>query len=122
MANSPFHITTATSVFKNDGTNAFDGDNSGPDTLIVDPGAFLISTNGGGASLAPTGVWTVTLNGSIISLIGSGIFLDAGISAISTINIGVDGEVQGGTAAIVLGSSANINNAGQISGFVGGVF
>jgi hypothetical protein len=113
-----FHITPATSRFSSTG-NAFGppaDDTPGADTLIVDPGAFLISTGAGGdgAFLANTGSWAVTVNGSIVSPNGSGIFLDAGNAAFSTIKIGVDGQVQGGGIGIFLESSANINNAGTI--------
>ena len=118
-----FHITPAKSVFKDDGTNAFEGDNPGPDTLIVDPDAYLISTNfGNGALLAATGAWTVNLNGSIVSQNHVGIVLAAGNPAVSTINIGVNGGVHGATG-ISVGSPANINNAGTIDaeGIMGGV-
>jgi Ca2+-binding RTX toxin-like protein len=116
-----FHITPATSVFTNFVNNdAFDLDSPGADTLIVDPGAFLIAANGGGGALlaANTGAWTVTVNGSIIATGSIGIALGEG-DAVSTIKIGVEGSVQGGTLGVALGSSANINNAGEISGTVG---
>jgi hypothetical protein len=113
-------ITPTTSVFTAFPGPAFNSDTSGADTLIVDPAAFLIAVNGHGAFLAHTGAWTVTVNGSIVGGGGfaSGIFLDGGNAAISTIKIGVEGEV-GGTNGIFLGSSANLNNAGTItsSGF-----
>jgi hypothetical protein len=98
-----FHITSAKSVFNEFlpllgiDANAFDSDSPGADTLIVDPGAFLISVFGNGAVLAPTGAWTVTVNGSVVSQDHVGIDLAAGNAAISTINIGADGGVQGGT-------------------------
>jgi len=63
-----FHISPATSVLKNDGTIAFVGDSSGLDTLIVDPGSYLVSANNGdGALLAATGAWMVNVNGSIVA-------------------------------------------------------
>jgi hypothetical protein len=114
-----FHITPATSVLKATGT-AFLSDSPGADTLIVDPGAFLISESvGAGANLANTGAWTVTVNGSIVSQDFNGIFLTAGNAAVSTIKIGVDGSVQGNGFGIFLLSSANINNAGTVSGLSG---
>src|SRR5262249_52743409 len=88
--------------------------NPGPDTLVVDPGAYLIAENGHGAVLANTGAWTVTVNGSIVGTF-TGIFLDPGNSAVSTIKISASGEVQGNVGLFVA-SSANINNAGDISG------
>jgi Ca2+-binding RTX toxin-like protein len=125
-----YRITPATSVFNELAplpgidANAFDSDSAGADTLIVDPGAYLISVNGFGALLAPTGAWTVSVNGSIVSQNSFGIFLEAGNSAVSTIKIGVNGEVQGAgggilPAGIVAESSANINNFGLINGAIG---
>jgi Ca2+-binding RTX toxin-like protein len=114
-----FRITRATSVFTDAlFDDAFRQDSPGADTLIVDPGAFLVAQFGTGASLANTGAWTVTVNGSIVSPHSIGIVLGTGNTAVSTIKIGVDGEVQG-LAGINLGSSANINNAGTISGLNG---
>jgi Peptidase M10 serralysin C terminal/RTX calcium-binding nonapeptide repeat (4 copies) len=116
-----FRITSSTSVFKDvldfQHPDAFNRDTAGADTLIVDPGAYLISVPGNGAVLAPTGAWTVNVNGSIVSLAlnNFGISLEAGNTGVSTINIGVDGEVQGNSAGIFANSSANINNAGLIS-------
>jgi hypothetical protein len=116
-----FRIKRADSVF-NDlapvpgiDPNAFDSDTAGADTLIVDPNAFLISRFGIGAYLAPTGPWTVAVNGSVISQNNVGLLLEAGNTTVSTIKIGVDGGVQGGLEGIRLASSGNVNNAGQIS-------
>jgi hypothetical protein len=102
--------------------DAFFSDTPSADTLIVDPGAFLIATNNGnGAVLSATGAWTVTVNGSVVSQTGSGsgIALGGGNAAVSTIKIGVDGAVQG-PVGITLFSPANINNAGTIGTIVGG--
>jgi Ca2+-binding RTX toxin-like protein len=118
-----FKITPVTSVFTGN-VRAFESDTSSADTLVVDPDAFLTSTNllGFGAFLANTGAWTVTVNGSIVATGSTGIFLDAGNSALSTIKVGVDGEVQGASFGINLLSPANINNAGTINEFgIGGV-
>jgi hypothetical protein len=117
-----FRITPATSRFTNaPATDAFGlpaDDTPGADTLIVDPSAFLISANlansGHGAFLAATGAWTVTVNGSIVSQTASGIFLDAGNIGVSTITIGIEGDVRGETVGIFLGSSASVKNAGTI--------
>jgi Peptidase M10 serralysin C terminal len=111
-----FKITPAKSVFINvPKLAAFAGDTPAADTLIVDPSAFLISTGLGGigAELANTKAWTVTVNGSISGDLG--IHLSPGNPAVSTITIGVNGEVQGQFEGIVVSSSANINNAGEIS-------
>jgi len=117
-----FKITPATS--RSNLIDAFGppaDDTPGADTLIVDPGAFLISTAvGRGAFLANTGAWTVTVNGSIVSQNNFGIFLVGGNVGVSTIKIGVNGEVSG-AAGVFLAGSANINNAGEISGTLNGI-
>src|SRR5262245_15111903 len=113
-----FKITSATNRFSSTG-DAFGppaDDTPGADTLIVDPNAFLISTDGNGAFLAATGAWTVSVNGTIVSQSPfAGIVLAPGNSVVSTIKIGADGQVQGGVG-VLLASSANINNAGEIFG------
>jgi serralysin len=120
-----FKITPTTSRFSisEDAFGPPTDDTPGADTLIVDPGAFLISIAAGsaGAFLANTGAWTVTVNGSIVSQNLFGILLQAGNSALSTIKIGVNGEVSGASAGVLLASSANINNAGEISGTTFGI-
>jgi Ca2+-binding RTX toxin-like protein len=122
-----FRITPTTSVFKDvldfQHPDAFNRDTAGADTLIVEQGAYLISVPGVGAVLANTGAWTVTVNGSIVSQNNVGIFLEADNAAVSTIKIGVNGEVQGAgggilPAGIVAESSANINNSGLIDGAI----
>jgi Peptidase M10 serralysin C terminal/RTX calcium-binding nonapeptide repeat (4 copies) len=119
-----FKITPTTSVFKDvlefQHPDAFNGDTAGADTLIVDPGAYLISVPGIGAVLAPTGAWTVMVNGSIVSQNSFGISLEAGNAAVSTIKIGLNGEVQGEAFSVGMRllSSANINNAGTIDGAI----
>jgi len=60
-----FKITPSTSVFTTAASDhAFAGGTPGADTLIVDPGAFLVATGSlaAGAALFPTGAWTVTVN------------------------------------------------------------
>jgi hypothetical protein len=81
-----YEITRAKS--KSTSGDAFASDTPDADTLIVDPGAFLISSNGNGANLAATFAWTVTVNGLIVSQNGVGIDLAAGNVAGSTITIG----------------------------------
>jgi hypothetical protein len=114
-----FRIKPADSVFTDvAGDNAFDDDTAGADTLIVDLGSYLIAASplfSIGAFLANTAAWTVTINGSVVSQAGAGISLTGGNPAVSTIKIGTDGEVQGGSDGIILASSGNVNNAGQIS-------
>lgn len=90
------------------------------DTLIVDAGAFLISTDpapsSAGAYLNTSGAWTATVNGTVISD-DNGLWLEAGNAASSTITIGVEGNVSGSTAFGLLAySAATINNSGTIFG------
>jgi Ca2+-binding RTX toxin-like protein len=116
-----FRLKPADSVFTTV-SDAFASDSPTADTLIVDPGAYLITASAvsNGAFLANTGAWTVTVNGSIVGR-NAGIFLGDGNAAVSTIKVGVDGEVQGGLAGIFAASPANINNAGVISGSAFGI-
>lgn len=121
MANAPFHTTTSTSVLTNFGS-AFSDDNPGADTLIVDDGAYLISTSatGNGAVLGATGAWTATINGSVYG--ANGIQLMAGNTGVSTISVGATGSVASGPQGpsvgygIAVESSATIKNAGSIAG------
>jgi len=90
--------------------------------LIVQGGAYLVSTGGStgfgkaaGAFLKNTDAWTVTVNGGIVSNNDTGIYLEANNAAVSTITIGVDGEVGGEEAGIYADSAATINNSGVIS-------
>jgi Ca2+-binding RTX toxin-like protein len=130
------HITTANSIDQATG-DALTA--SGPDTLIIDDGAYLISeTAGNGATL--TGSWTVTVNGEIGGFGSStntvGLFLTSGSVTIGSTGIvsGVDpcialqaagaldltnfGSIIGAGAAIVIGGKAEIQNAGVIVGTV----
>jgi serralysin len=103
-----------------DGDNAFDDDSAGPDSLIVNFGAFLV-TEGAlafGAYLNNSDAWSVTVNGSIFSKQWIGIEL---LSANSTVTIGREGEVFGGSSGIHVASSATIHNAGVISGSARGI-
>src|SRR5262245_18282351 len=105
-----YRITPATSIAGN-AFYAFNEDTPFADSLIIDPEAYVLSTGGGGAFLAATGAWTVTINGSLIGGHGTGLVL-AGTSA--TITIGVDGSVSGSGSALALYASATLNNAGEI--------
>jgi len=115
-----FKITPTTSkVTLEDFIDAFGNsgadDTPGADTLIVDPGAFLIGNGIGavGAELATTGAWTVTVNGSIFSQRSIGVLFTIGNPAISTITIGAEGTVGGGEIGIS-GSGVTIKNSGVI--------
>jgi RTX calcium-binding nonapeptide repeat (4 copies) len=114
-----FKITPTKSVFTNTlNDDAFHSDTAGADTLIVDPGAYLISANGGGegAFLANSGAWTVTINGVVISQQDAGIELQFFNPGVSTITIGAEGEISG-IKGIDLGVNAVVlRNSGVISG------
>jgi Ca2+-binding RTX toxin-like protein len=113
-----FHITPSKSVFKAAGA-AFNDDTTGADTLIVDPGAFLVAggASGDGAFLANTGAWTVTVNGSIVSQNAVGIDLVS--LSFSTIKVGAQGEVAGAAFGMNLEGPAKLINAGEISSSAG---
>ena len=119
-----FRITPSTSVVTSlMGDHAFEGDSAGADQLIVDSGAFLVTTGlyADAALLGPTGAWSVTVNGSVVSDEYYGLVLESGNAASSTITIGAEGEVSGQTAALSLRSSATVTNHGLIgtSGLTG---
>lgn len=118
-----FKITNATSVFTSSQA-AFDPVLApGPNTLTVDPSAFLITTGvfKVGAILGGSGIWTVTVNGSVLSSTGEGMNLAPGIAGTSSIKIGADGEIGSFDFGIDLGSSAIVTNAGVISSQTTGV-
>src|SRR3990172_281480 len=118
-----FKITPTTGVLTTaDNTPAFDSGTPGPDTLIVQAGAFLVATGAlsVGAILFNPGPWTVTINGSVVSKLASGIEINVGNTATTTIKVGKTGEV-GGTAGIAASASALIKNAGTIVGKFDGV-
>ena len=84
-----FKKTAANSVITNFAA-AFNADTVlTADTLIVDPGAFLISTNPlfHAVDLANTGAWTVTISGSVFGVGSTGISLASGNAAVSTITV-----------------------------------
>jgi hypothetical protein len=110
---------TLPSIITNTGA-AFADDNPGPDTLIIDSGAFIITTDTGiagvGVGLLATGAWTVTVNG-FIGAGNVGLFLAGGNSATSTFTIGADGSVSGdGNYGLDVESAAKIVNRGKIFG------
>lgn len=111
-----FKISPDKSVFTSV-AHAFDDDDGGPDSLVVDTGAYLAALGAAafGAFLANTGAWTVTINGSVYSDLEAGIVLGSGNTGVSTITVGATGEVGGANRGILLGSSGNIKNAGVIS-------
>lgn len=119
-------ITTTNSRFTTGANNppfGEDADNFGPDSLIVDAGAYLIGTGTGseGALLANKGAWTVTVNGAIWGN-ESGITLAAGNTAASTITIGAEGTVGSqGVGGIIAQSAVTIKNSGFIEGYLSGV-
>ncbi len=95
----------------------------GPNSLIIDPGGFLITTGfpAVAADLNAFGPWTVTVNGSILATDGTGIRLNGLLSDFdptappaSTITIGKDGSVQGSGNALQLSRPATVNNSGSI--------
>ena len=103
------------------GDHAFNLDSPLADTLNVSASTGLTAMGAGsrGALLAPTGAWTVNLDGKIFSENSVGIDLAAGNTAVSTINI--RGGVGGEEAAIAVRSSAIIENSGKVVGTVNGI-
>jgi Ca2+-binding RTX toxin-like protein len=109
------HITAASSVYQASG-NAFTG--TGPDTLIVDANAFLISEVGGYAALL-AGSWNVIVNGEVEALdgVGSGFRFNGSSLDVTKVTVGSAGDVFGGFVGLNLGSGFyTIVNKGTISG------
>jgi hypothetical protein len=90
---------------------------TGPDSLIVDVDAYLISdSNGNGAVL--TGPWNVTINGAVgtFDAFGKALIINAsGASDVSHITIGSTGDVFGG---ISMDEGGTLVNKGNLSGRV----
>ena len=112
-------LVTLASNFVTSG-DAFNFDSLLADTLIVNSGAFLITTDttpdAAGAHLAATGAWNATINGFVFGG-DDEILLSSGNAATSTIKVGQLGNVIGGASyGIAAQSSAIINNAGSILG------
>ena len=116
-------VGTLPSVFTNLGS-AFALDSALADSLIVDAGAYLISTDSAagsaGASLANTGAWAAAINGIVVGT--NGIVVAAGNTAASAIAIGATATVSGtGNHGIAARSSAAIKNSGSIVGVADGI-
>ena len=114
-----FNVTSRSTT--QPGDHAFNLDSALADTLNVGSSVSLTAMGAGsrGALLAPTGAWTVNVDGKIFSENSIGIDLAAGNTAFSTINI--RGTVGGEEAAIAVRSSAEIVNSGKVVGTVNGV-
>jgi serralysin len=109
------HITAQNSIFTTT-DDAFAG--TGPDTLLVDADAYLITTlnSGDGANL--TGSWTVTINGAVTSFgnAGIGLLIDGG-STVSKVTIGSAGNVSSSNFGMEFGGTGSVTNKGSVSGF-----
>ena len=109
------HFTTANSVDKPSG-DAFTG--TGPDTLIVDANAFLISESGGnGARLS--GSWTVTINGTVAGFgsLRNGLSVSAlSIADVSNVKIGKTGDIFGDRFGVSVDQAGILTNRGSVSG------
>src|SRR5262249_55076546 len=119
-----YRITPSTSVHTTAfGEHAFHKDSATADALIVDAGAFLVADGGdsAGAFLANTNAWSVGVNGAIAPTQGNGIQLLGGNLQVSTITVGLEGEVSGRVCGIAVDSSANIVNKGTIFGATVGI-
>jgi hypothetical protein len=106
-------LVTSNSAF---GENPGD-DTAGPDTLIVEDGGYLITTDAAfAAQLGSTGgAWTATINGAVFGGQG-GLVLQSGDKAVSNITIGASGAVGGDVLGIALLNAAVLKNAGTIAG------
>ena len=96
---------------------------TGPDSLIVDANAFLISQiNGYGADL--TGSWKVNVNGTVgsLDLTHSGMRITGAPADRTTVTIGRTGELFGRGAGLDFEQAGKIINKGIISGFNNGIF
>jgi Ca2+-binding RTX toxin-like protein len=90
---------------------------SGPDTLIVDAGAFVIAETSGVAARLD-GAWTIRINGEVGTFANNfaiDLFSSSGPET-SKITIGKTGDVFGGNVALNIGEAATITNFGTISG------
>jgi hypothetical protein len=115
-----FTITPAGSVLTTGAADpAFDSDTAASDKLVVQDGAFLMATGAGSSAavLAPTGLWNVSVKGTITSQDAAGIDLEAGNTGISFIDIFDDAAV-GGKTAIQIGAdtAADILTSGTVFG------
>jgi hypothetical protein len=117
----PTVISNTNSVFTT-APNAHALDANSPlaaDSVVVGPDGFLIATgaNAFGIQLGTGPVWKVTINGAVVSDQSDGVFLGGGTGPkASTITIGAEGSVRGGTAGLALFGSAIIVNSGTLAG------
>jgi hypothetical protein len=109
------HITAATSIDQASGNTLTA---TGPDTLIVDAGAFLISEGGGIAGASLDGRWTIAINGAI-----EGFGLEFGLqvepstpSDVSHLTIGSTGDIFGTDIGLVFDDEGKVINKGTITG------
>ena len=72
---------------------------------------------GGVHSAASTGTWTVTINGGVTSMNGSGIMFGNFLSkAANTLTVAQDGQISGTEDGVFIGAATNVTNNGNISG------
>jgi serralysin len=114
------HIDAQHSNFTTSG-DAFAG--TGPDTLIVDADAFLITTDSVGFGANLSGSWTATINGAVTTLgnAGSGLRVGGG-ATVSKVTIGKTGDVSGQNIGMEFGGAGSIANKGTISGSIAAKF
>jgi hypothetical protein len=127
MANFKISPTNALGVPSSVSTalgSAFSSDSAAADTLTVDVGAYLISSDASagsaGALLGSVDAWTATINGVVFG--ADGINVAVGNAAVSTITVGATGNVTASVRnGIVTNSSAVISNSGTIVGVLNGI-
>lgn len=114
-----FRFTNANSVITTGAAqHAFNTDNAGPDTLIVEKNAALQAEGAGAYAirLGENGPWKVTVDGLVKSAGHDGLFLVANNPDVSTISIGKLGNALGSRYGLNLASTATVVNAGNIEG------
>ena len=101
--------------------DAFTG--TGPDTLIVDTGAFILAEASSATGAVLNGIWNITINGEVASIDGTGIRLNLlSASDHATINIGKTGDVYAGDASAIIGNvPLTMTNDGSLRGGEDGV-
>jgi hypothetical protein len=95
------HFTATNSVDQTGPFNAFTG--TGPGTLIVDAGAFLIAEQSFYAGASLSGSWTATINGALEGLgpTGRGLLVTGSASDASHIALGSGADVFGTSYGIL---------------------